>query len=331
FESFSQANTQITRKYGGTGLGLAISRKFCQMMGGDLQVSSDLGKGSKFTVRLPAEVEDPNAKEQADVGELAAEAGGNKGGTTLLVIDDDPAVRDLMVRALGKEGYRVETASSGAQGLQMARELKPEAITLDVMMPGMDGWAVLTELKADRELADIPVIMMTMVDDRNMGFALGAVEYLTKPIDWARLGAVLSKYRRNPADCEVLVVEDDAVIREMLRRALTKERWQVCEAENGLVALERLKSSQPAVILLDLMMPQMDGFEFLDHLRRQNKSLIPVIVITSKDLTQEDCRRLNGRVQKVVQKGAITREQLLREVRGLLLQFRRGAVRQAQE
>ncbi len=161
----------------------------------------------------------------------------------MLVIDDEPAVRDLMQRFLGKEGFRVVAAAGGEEGLRWARELRPDAITLDVMMPGMDGWAVLAALKADPEVADIPVIMLTIVDDRNLGYALGASDYLTKPIDRERLVTVLKQHRR---DRPVLVVDDDAEVRQLLRRMLESEGYAVVEAENGRVALERLRDGSPS-------------------------------------------------------------------------------------
>jgi CheY-like chemotaxis protein len=187
------------------------------------------------------------------------------------------------------------------------------------MMPGMDGWAVLTALKADSDLADIPVIMLTIVDDKNLGYALGAADYLTKPIDRARLVTILKKYRCEAPPCPVLVVEDDAQIREMLRRILAKEGWLVSEAEHGRVALERVAENRPELILLDLMMPEMDGFQFIEELRKQEAwRSIPIIVVTAKDLTEEDRLRLNGYVEKILQKGAYGREALLAEIRALV-------------
>ncbi|MBE7472531.1 MAG: hypothetical protein DPW09_07110 [Anaerolineae bacterium] len=325
FEAFVQADASTTRKYGGTGLGLAITRRFCQMMGGDIAVQSVAGQGSTFTIWLPAEV----AESKPEVtGPLFPTDEFNRGlsrskpveATTILVIDDDPAVHDLMRRFLSKEGFWVETASSGEAGLALARRLKPAAITLDVMMPGMDGWAVLTALKADPELAHIPVIMLTMVDDKNFGYALGAAEYLTKPIDRGRLSALLGKYRCESPRCSVLLVEDDVTTREMMRRMLEKEGWTVAEAENGREGLARMAASEPQLILLDLMMPEMDGFEFLTELR-QNAAwrTIPVVVITAMDLTPEDRQRLNGSVTQILQKGAYSRDELLEEVRQLVL------------
>jgi PAS domain S-box-containing protein len=314
FEAFTQADSSTTRKFGGTGLGLAISRRFCRMMGGDITVESEIGKGSTFTVKLPARVADP--KDQ--VKQLAAAvAGANLG--SVLVIDDDTRVHDMLQRSLAKEGLRVIAARSGEEGLKMAREQRPDAITLDVMMPGMDGWAVLAALKSDPALAEIPVIMLTIVDDQNMGYSLGATEYLTKPIDRDRLAAILKQYVGEEHSRSVMIVEDDPDTREVTRRILEQAGWSVVEAENGRAGLERLASLRPGLILLDLMMPEMDGFEFVGELRKHPEwKSIPVVVVTAKDLTLEDRTRLNGQVGLILQKGAYSREQLLRETTALV-------------
>jgi CheY-like chemotaxis protein len=217
---------------------------------------------------------------------------------------------------LTKEGYRVEEAGSGATGVARAREVRPEAITLDVLMPGMDGWAVLTALKADAELADIPVIMLTVTDEKPLGLALGAAEYLTKPVDRARLAAVVRRQVRGAGSGTVLVVEDDAATRTMLERTLAKEGWTVTTAENGRVGLTRLRERRPDVILLDLMMPELDGFGFLDAVRQEAATAsIPVVVLTAKDLTEADRDRLNGGVARVVQKDAAGAEALVAQLR----------------
>jgi CheY-like chemotaxis protein/nitrogen-specific signal transduction histidine kinase len=313
FQPFTQADVSTTRQYGGTGLGLAITKHFCQMMGGDISIESALGKGSTFTIKLPAQVGDRKAPPAASA-EPISEAS-PAGARAVLVIDDDPAVRELLQRFLSKNGVRVVGAAGGEEGLRLARELRPTAITLDVMMPGMDGWAVLTALKADADLADIPVIMLTMVDDKNLGYALGASDYLTKPVDRDRLVAILRKYRGEDRTRPVLVVEDEAVTCEMLRRMLEKEGWAVTAAENGRVALERVAEQRPVLILLDLMMPEMDGFQFVEALRtREAWRSIPIVVVTAKDLTAADRLRLKGYVEQILQKGAYRREALLAEV-----------------
>jgi signal transduction histidine kinase/DNA-binding response OmpR family regulator len=318
FQAFSQANASTTRQYGGTGLGLAITRHFCQMMGGDVTVESAPGRGSTFTIRLPAEVTDPKATPAPRTETLPANAL-PVGARTVLVIDDDPTVHDLMQRFLSKEGVHIVTATGGEEGLRLARTLRPAAITLDVLMPGMDGWAVLTALKADADLADIPVIMLTIVDNKTMGYTLGASDYLTKPIDWERLTAVLRQYRCAHPPCLVLIVEDEAVMRNMLRRMLANEGWAVTEAVNGREALERVAENQPELILLDLMMPEMDGFAFLEALRQQEAwRAIPVVVLTAKDLTRHDRQRLNGYVERLLHKGTYSQDELLREVRHLV-------------
>ncbi|MFQ5657206.1 MAG: response regulator, partial [Candidatus Methylomirabilales bacterium] len=320
FEAFSQADASTTRKYGGTGLGLAITRKFCQMMGGDITVESVPGQGSTFTIRLPVEVVDPKVTAVPRAEEMPTSfLPRQERARTVLVIDDDPTVHDLMQRFLSKEGLHMVPASNGEEGLRLAKALRPAVITLDVLMPGMDGWAVLTALKADPDLADIPVIMVTIGDDRDMGYALGAAEYLTKPVNWKRLAGLLQKYRCPHPPCPVLLVEDDADMRAMMGRMLEKGGWAVAVAENGRVALERMAERRPDLVLLDLMMPEMDGFQFLEAIRKNEEwRSVPVVVITAKDLTTEDRLRLSGSVAQILEKGAYSQEELLREVRDLV-------------
>jgi len=318
FQAFSQVHDPTGSSYGGSGLGLVISKRFCQMMGGDISVDSKLGTGSTFTMRLPADSQlrdqDPAVASEQRGESLPEEA------NTVLVIDDDPNVQDLMRRMLTREGFRVVTASAGEEGLKHAGQLHPDVITLDVMMPSMDGWAVLSALKADPELADIPVIMLTIMDSKNMGYTLGASDYLTKPIDRDRLVAVLQKYQHDLAGSQVLLVEDDAETREILRHTLEKTGCTVTEAENGRKALERVGDRPPTLILLDLMMPEMDGFQFVAELRQHEAwRLIPVVVITAKDITPQDRLRLNGYVEKIIRKETYTSEKLLAEVRDLVV------------
>ncbi|HEX9165528.1 MAG TPA: response regulator [Gemmatimonadales bacterium] len=313
FEAFAQAEVSTSKKYGGTGLGLAITRRFCQLMGGDVTVASEPGRGSTFTVRLPASARQATPEPIPP----AAVASGSAG--TVLVVDDDPAARAITRRVLVKEGYAVIEAADGETGLRLAAEHRPDLITLDILMPGMDGWAVLAALKADPGLAGIPVILQTMLDDRNMGFALGASEYLTKPIDRKRLAALVKQYVPPGSGAPVLVVEDDEATRQLLARELGRAGWRVTEAANGRLGLESLARERPAMVLLDLMMPEMDGFEFLDELRRTHSSAeLPVVVITAMTLTEADRRRLNGGVERVVQKRPLGEETLLAEVRALV-------------
>jgi signal transduction histidine kinase/DNA-binding response OmpR family regulator len=319
FQAFSQADASTTRKYGGTGLGLAITRHFCQMMGSDITVESTAGQGSTFTIRLPVEVVDPRTTVAVAPQTSPASAPPLPGARPVLVIDDDPTVHDLMQRFLGKEGVHVVTAASGEEGLRLAHALRPVAITLDVLMPGMDGWAVLAALKADPALADIPVIMLTIIDNQHMGYTLGATDYLTKPIDWNRLVTLLRKYDCAFPPCRVLVVEDEADMRNILCRMLERAGWAVMEAANGREALTRLAEDQPHLILLDLLMPEMDGFAFVEVLRQQEAwRSIPVVVVTAKDLTPDDRQRLNGYVKQILQKGAYSQEALLHEVHRLV-------------
>lgn len=330
FQEFVQADASTTRKYGGTGLGLAISRRFCQMMGGDITVESEVGRGSTFTIRLPAEVLTARPVPVARRAPAPQAPAPSTASPIVLVVDDDPAVRVVTERFLTREGFSVVTADGGREGLRLARELHPAAMTLDVIMPDLDGWTVLAAIKGDPTLADIPVILMTIVDEKNRGYSLGAADYMVKPVDRERLGVVLRAIVGR-GDRRVLVVDDDDIMRRGLQQALEKDGWKVSEADNGRVGLERLAEAVPDVIVLDLIMPEMDGFEFLDELRhRAEWRDIPVIVVTAKDLTEEDHRRLNGEVERVLQKDAPTRDEMLREVSITLARcVERGRARKA--
>jgi PAS domain S-box-containing protein len=326
FQPFTQAEASTATKYGGTGLGLTISRRFCRMMGGDILVESEEGVGSTFTVRLPAHLEAPAPLPAEETDEPAEEPAEPEGTTvgSVLVIDDDPLARQLLRRLLVGEGFTVYEAADGATGLERARRLEPDCITLDVMMPGTDGWTVLTQLKQDEELAGIPVIMLSVLDERSLGFALGASEYLTKPVERSHLAGVLGRYAPHGGE-HVLVVEDDAAVRDALRRAFEKDERRVTEAENGRVALEKLEEAIPDLVLLDLIMPEMDGFEFLEAMRaRPELAGVPVVVLTAMDLTDEDRRRLNGGVERILQKDGLGPETVVAEVRRMVDAGRRS-------
>lgn len=305
------------------------------MMGGDVMVESEVGVGSTFTIRLPVEVRagaTPSTPREIPASPVSPEAQGGLGAPngstrdasaptrpTVLIIDDDPAMCNLLQRLLAREGWQVVTAHSGEAGLRLAQQLRPNAITLDVMMPDMDGWAVLSALKSDPALAETPVIMLTIVDDQNLGYALGASDYLTKPIDRDRLALVLQKYRHPHAPTNVLVVEDDAGTRQLVKQTLTREGFVVQEAENGRVALASIAQNTPALILLDLMMPEMDGFEFAAALQQRPEwASIPIVVLTARDIGPDERQRLNGYVEKIIQKGEASREAVLAEVHSRL-------------
>jgi len=313
FEEFTQADSSTARQYGGTGLGLAITRKLARMMGGDVTVASEPGKGSVFTVRLPGSAD---VQARSSIG-----SDGRRSPTaeSVLVIDDDATARELIADHLKAEGFSVVTAAGGVEGLKLAKELQPTAITLDVMMPDLDGWSVLAALRQDPELAEIPVIMITIVDEHRRGIALGAAGYLTKPIDRERLHRLVSRFRARVPPTRVLLVEDDAVQRERMRGWLEGPQWTVREAANGREALDRLKEGKPDVILLDLMMPEMDGFAVVAALQKEaGWRDIPVIVITSLDLDAKDRARLNAGVQFVLVKERFRPADLVERIRRLV-------------
>ena len=319
FEEFSQADDSTTRDFGGTGLGLPISRRFCQMMGGEISVTSEPGEGSTFTIELPAAVDALEAaKTMAEIDEKERPQIPD-GVHPVLVIDDDPDSRELLKRTLETDGYVVVTAASGDQGLEMARSVSPALITLDVMMPGMDGWAVLQRLKSDPALAKVPVMMVTISGEKEMGSTLGAVEHLTKPVDRDTLRRLAAQYAAPDGGGHALVVDDDESIRTLFKRALDEDGWSVAEAANGAEALEEVRAHHPDIVLLDLMMPVMDGFDFLVEFRaKADCASTPVIVVTAKDLTDDDRSRLSGGVERIVEKGALTASDLLEHVHSLV-------------
>ncbi len=316
FQEFSQADSSTTRKYGGTGLGLAISQRLCRAMGGQITVDSTPGAGTKFIVWLPSAIDAPSTLAEPLIRAEAADDRIRAVSNVVLVVDDDEAARDQMRRFLVREGCDVITAKDGAEGLKLARQMKPGLITLDVMMPGCDGWSVLQDLKADPELANIPVVMLTLTDERNRGYALGAADYLLKPIERDALRKLIAKFTAPGSALRVLIVEDDEDTRKQWRRLLATEGCVVNEAENGRVALERLIHALPDLIILDLIMPEMDGFEFLVELHKQPTfRAVPVVVVTAATLSDEDHRRLSGGVERVLAKAAFSRNELHEELR----------------
>jgi adenylate cyclase len=323
FEEFVQADQNTARNYGGTGLGLAITRKLCRMMGGDALVTSEIGKGSTFTARLPASpaTSAANTDQPANAPDEPVPS-----GDCVLVIDDDQTAREVIANHLRDAGFSVVTAAGGREGLKRAEELHPIAITLDVLMPDIDGWTVLAALRGNPELADIPVVMATITDDQqHKGMTLGAAGYLTKPIDRDRLITLLQPYQASVRRTSVLLVEDDPTQRERIQSWLEPQQWQISEAENGRVALDRLADAVPDIILLDLMMPEMDGFQLITALReRPSWRRIPVIVITSLDLTAADRARLNSGVEGILLKDSFDPAQLVAIVRGYVAKTRQS-------
>ena len=315
FEAFSQTDASTTKRFGGTGLGLAITKHFCAMLDGDVTAESTPGTGSTFTIKLPDQGVVPAAVELPAPAAVMAD-----GRATVLVVDDDPTVRSLLAKTLEKEGYRVISARNGVEGLALAREHRPQAITLDVLMPQMDGWRALKELKADAELRDIPVIMVTVLNERGMAIPLGAADFVTKPVDRQRLTAILREHCASPGSASILVVEDDLPTREMLCRSVASMGYVAHVAGNGRSGLDWLANHPaPSLILLDLLMPEMDGFEFLQELRQRPALVdVPVIVVTAKELTAEDVRILSGETERIIAKDEAYLTELTAAVRGRL-------------
>jgi len=308
FEEFAQAESSTAQRYGGTGLGLAITRKLARMMAGDVTVQSEAGKGSVFTVRLPG----------SGAGLAAATDARPQGTDCVLVIDDDLTARELIAEHLKAEGFSVTTAPGGLEGLKLAKELRPIAITLDVMMPDLDGWSVLAALRQDADLAETPVIMVSILDEQRRAASLGAAGYLTKPIEREWLRRLIGRFRVPARPTRVLLVEDDADQHERLRSWLGGAQWTLQEAANGREALTRVQAEKPDVILLDLMMPEMDGFAVVAALQKEPRwSDIPVIVITARDLDAKDRARLNSGVQSVLVKETFRPAELVDRIRRL--------------
>jgi PAS domain S-box-containing protein len=306
FQAFTQADSSTTRNFGGTGLGLTITRHFCAMLGGSIEVESKFGQGSTFTILLPDRATKAVAEEEPEGERPAAVHEPASGDIQVLVVDDDPAVHDVLAATLGKEGYHIAHAKDGVEALHMMRAHPPDIVTLDVMMPKMDGWSVLGVMKSEPQLAHIPVIMLTIVDHRNLGFSLGASEYMTKPIDRNRLVALIEKFAASRRDGTVLVIDDDPDVRAMVKTTIDDVGMKATTVANGQAALDWLASHpQPVLVLLDLMMPKMDGFEFLERVRQNpNYVDLPIVVLTAKELTDNERSYLAERTLLVLSKSA---------------------------
>jgi PAS domain S-box-containing protein len=318
FKRFTQADASTTRRFGGTGLGLSITKAFAVMLGGDISVESEAGKGTTFTIRIPADVRIARTTQHgANDGPAAADDVSDQSDRSLvLVIDDDPHSRELLSRFLVREGFAVQTANEGEAGFRLAQALKPCAILLDVMMPRMDGWAVLTALKGDLDLADVPVIMVTMVQEKTLASSLGADDYLTKPVQWSRLKTILARHRDPVSPGVALLVQGDDQTRGDLRQLLKQEGWSVIEAENGPAAIQSMSEIRPQLILMDLQAPE-NSFGFIKELRKRPEwRAIPIIGITEGDVTPAERERLQGHLSEIIQTGTEdSEEELIAELR----------------
>ena len=313
FQRFSQADASTTRKFGGTGLGLSLTKAFADMLDGTVSVESVHGQGTTFTFTVPARHAAPVPVEAAS--EIPEPSDDDAGRDLVLVIDDDADQRVLMTRFLRREGFRVRVAANGSEGLALARSLRPRAILLDVMMPGLDGWSVLSEIKADPELSAIPVVMATSVEQRGLAQSLGASDFMLKPVRWDRFSQIMGRFRK--PDGHILIVEDSQEARVSVRMMLMEDGWEVTEAENGRDGLLRVLERRPDAVLMDLNMPVMDGFDFLTELRRlPGCADIPVVVLTARELTRDDRSMLRGASQ-ILNKGDVSLGELVQRLHHL--------------
>jgi CheY-like chemotaxis protein len=322
FKEFQQVDSGVNRRQQGTGLGLALTRSFAILHGGDIRVESALGKGSRFTIDIPVEARLPKRAESIQPAAIGRASVDMK-LPLVIVVEDDPAAAELLSRQIERAGLRTEIAHSGAEALAKARALKPAAITLDIVLPDVDGWEVLTRLKQDELTADIPVIVVSVVDNPGLATALGALDYLVKPVEAKdlvdRLSNFTPKDKAGRSQTRVLVVDDEASNREWLQNVLERAGYEVALASGGREGIELAKSRQPDVVMLDLLMPEVNGFAVIEALSADSTTkAIPIMVLTAKQLTEDDIDQLNRHVSTIVKRGSVGAADLLGELQVIL-------------
>jgi CheY-like chemotaxis protein len=319
FTEFQQLDAGPGREHEGTGLGLALTRRFAELHGGQVSVESALGKGSTFTLRLPLQATTPQAVEHVEPPHIAAI---DQGRPLVLVVDDNPQAAEILARHLDTGGFRVERARTGPEALIKARDLQPVAITLDILLPEVDGWEVLNRLKADEATRNIPVVVVSVIDNPALGRALGAFDYFVKPVDGRSLLSRLSQYTFAKAKSEpvrVLVVDDEKANLDLLEALLEPAGFGVLRAGSGREGVDIARSEIPDLILLDLLMPDLSGFDVVEALQdREATRSIPVMVLTSKSLTEDDKRALNGQVAAIFQRNSVAGTELTAWLRGIV-------------
>ncbi|HSS94785.1 MAG TPA: response regulator [Candidatus Dormibacteraeota bacterium] len=318
FHEFQQVDSGVGRSQPGTGLGLTLTRRFARLHGGDVRMESEPGKGSVFTITLPITAE---ASETSVASPDPFTATGDKSRPLVLVVEDDPAAAELLTRQLARAGFSTDVARNGKEAISKAIETKPAAITLDILLPDIDGWEVLTRLKREPATSDIPVVVVSVVDNPELGVALGALDYFVKPVPAKELISRLSRFKfgrkagQNPS---VLIVDDEHANREWLKRILEPAGFLVMQASGGREAIELTKARKPDLVMLDLMMPEVTGFDVVEALRADRATqATPIMVLTAKHLTEGDIHQLNGHVSTILKRGSTGAADLL----GLLRQI----------
>jgi CheY-like chemotaxis protein len=308
FKEFQQVDSSANRDQQGTGLGLALTRRLAILHGGNVWVESELGKGSRFTIDLPFEARGLVRTSTGPHGGVPA-AAGDSSRPLVIVVEDDPVAAELLTRQIEHAGFRTEVARTGGEALTMAQERRPAAITLDILLPDLDGWEVITRLKRDESTSDIPVIVVSVVDNPELGRALGALDYFVKPVEAKELVSRLRNFnlehKTKGQQTRVLVVDDEATNRDWLKQVLEPAGFEVILASGGQEALELARSRKPDVMMLDLLMPGVNGFDVVQALAEEESiRAIPVIVLTAKHLTQADIDQLNGHVSTIIRRGS---------------------------